>query len=119
MHFCYPLEPLDMIRLRVGRIPKDFHLWHNNTETAKCPILIVPPNLQKTTYQNVVDCFMQFALQGFLILPHLHFKSWFPQVTQTLGPPLTVDTSPENFESSIFQTSSKFNFQMAIFRLKI
>jgi hypothetical protein len=118
MQLCYPLDPLDMIRLRPGRIPRDFASWHNVQHQSKCLVLIVPPNLQKLTYQNIIDCFLQFSLQGFLIVPRLHFKSWFSYTLQRLGTPLNVDTSPENFESSIFQTSPKFNFQMAIFRLQ-
>ena len=118
MQFCYPLDPLDMIRLRPGRIPRGFISWHNVQHQSKCLVLIVPPNLQKLTYQNIIECFMQFSLQGFLIVPRLHFKSWFSHILQRLGTPLNVDTSPENFESSIFQTSPKFNFQMAIFRLQ-
>ena len=116
--FHYPIAPLDMLRLRRGRVPENLSQWHRAKNTSKILILIVPPNLQKQTYANVVDCFLQFSLNGFLIVPRLHFKSWFSSLVQKLGPPLKVDTTPENFTTSIFQTSVVFNLQMAIFRLK-
>ena len=80
--FWYPVEPLDMLRLRISRVPKDFHFWHNLQDKSKCSMLIVPPNLQKHTHQNVVNCFLEFFLQDFLILPRLHFKSWFPKLSK-------------------------------------
>ena len=115
--FHYPVAPLDMLRLRRGRVPDSLLPWHQSTDMSRIIIIIVPPNLQKQTYANVVECFLQFSWNGFLIVPRLHFKQWFSSLVQTLGPPLKVDTTPENFHSSIFQTKV-FNLQMAIFRLK-
>ena len=115
--FFYPLEPLDMIRLRVGRVPKGFEKFHNKQSLRKQMLLIVPPNLQKHTYRNIIECFAQFSLCGFLILPHLHNKSWFSPLLQRLGNPLKVDTSPLFFQSTVFETSVQFAFKMAIFKL--
>ena len=115
--FFYPLDPLDLIRLRIGRIPKNFENFHNKQTPGSEMIIIVPPNLQKNTYRNIIECFSQFVLQGFLIIPHLHHKSWFSPLLQRLGMPLKVETNEIFFTNTIFTTKVKFAFKMAIFPL--
>ena len=115
--FFYPVEPLDLIRLRIGRIPKNFEKYHNIHTQSSQMIVIIPPNLQKNTYRNILECFSQFVLTGFIIIPHLQHKSWFSPLVQRLGTPLKVDTNQTFFQSTIFSTSVRFAFKMAVFRL--
>ena len=111
----YPIKPLELLHLRMGRIPPGIESWNNRKNLL--PIIIVPPNLQKQTYGNVLECFNQFKIKGLLIVPGMKYKAWYSNLVKQHGIPLLVKTGEENFNSSIFRTITKFHFQMAVFNL--
>ena len=113
----YPIKPLELLHLRMGRIPPGLQSWNN--KESLFPIIILPPHLQKQTYRNVLECFNQFKIEGLLIVPGMKYKAWYSHLVQQHGIPLLVNTTEENFNSSIFRTLTKFHFQMAIFHLGV
>jgi len=115
IQFTYPIKPLELLHLRLGRVPPRIQLWNNQKNLF--PIIIVPPNLQKQTYSNILECFGQFKINGLLIIPGMKYKTWYSRLVKHHGDPLLVNTVAENFTSSIFRTITKFHFQMAIFHL--